>query len=180
MMTAELCADCALAGAWEEALAYAQQVLSIRSGTFVFSTRLMFWYETEAFVRAGEIEQASEQVRYYGEYIGNSRRYRIPYLRALAVLTKSHREFDAAIRYLREAEKLAEEIGLPGESWSIEAALGDLYLARDNAEQAHSAYKQAAAIVQQLIEALGNEVQRTTFLSSPIVQRVLKQAHTGE
>jgi tetratricopeptide (TPR) repeat protein len=172
MMAAELCADCALTGAWEEALAYAQQVFCIRSGKFVFSTKLMLWCETEAFVQSVEIEQASEHVRYYEEFIGNSRRYRIPYLRALAVLAQHRNEIDTALAHLKEAEKLAEEMGLPGELWSIHAALGDLYLAQGETEQARSAFKQAATIVQKLADALGSDEQKANFLASPLVRRV--------
>jgi tetratricopeptide (TPR) repeat protein len=181
MMAVELCADCALAGAsgeerWEEALAYAEQALSIRSGTFIFSTKLLFWCQTEALLRAGEIERATEEVQHYGELIANSKRYRIPYLRALAVLAQYRNEIDAALARLQEAEKLAEGIGLPGELWSIQAALGDLYLMHGETEQAHSVFKQAATIIQQLANNIGNDEQKANFLTSPLILHVLEQA----
>jgi tetratricopeptide (TPR) repeat protein len=175
MMAAELCADCALAGAWEEALAYAQQVLSMRSGTFVFSTKLTLWCETEALVRASESERAAEDVRSFGERVGSSRRYRIPYLRALAVLAESRDEIALATQHLQEAAKLAEEIGLPGELWPIQVALGELYLTGGDEEQAQRAFKQVATLVRKLVDSIGDSKMKDNFLVSPLIQRALEQ-----
>ena len=173
MFAAELCSDYALAGAWEEAYTHAQRVLESRTDTIVLSTRLTLWYEIEALVRAGEIERATEDVQRFGERIGNSRRYRIPYLRALAVLAKSRGEIDEAAQHLQEAATLSEEIGLPGELWPIQGALGDLYLMQGDKEQARSAFKQATTIVRKLADTIGSDEQRANFLASPLVQRVL-------
>ena len=63
---------------------------------------------------------------------------------------------------------------MPGELWPIEAALGDLFLAQGQTEQAHAAFKQAATIVQKLADALGNDEQKANFLASPLVQRVVE------
>ena len=120
-------------------------------------------------MRAGEIERVTEDVRRFGACIGTSRRYRIPYLRALAVLAQFHGEIEQPTQYLQEAARLAEEIGLPGELWSIQAALGEIYLAQGDQEQAHGAFKQAATIVRKLADALGTEEQRAHFFSSPEV-----------
>ncbi len=173
-VAAELCADCAMAGEWEEAHAHALQALTARTDTFLHLTKLTLWCQTEAFVRAGEIERATEDVRRFGACIGNSRRYRIPYLRALAVLAKFQGEIHQPTQYLQEAARLSEEIGLPGELWSIQAARGKIYLAQGDQEQAHGAFKQAATIVRKLADALGNQEQRANFLSSPDVRHVLE------
>lgn len=173
MFAAELCSDYSLAGAWEKAHAYAQRVLESRTDTIVLSTKLALWYEIEALVRAGEMEHATEEVQRFGERIGTSRRYRIPYLRALAVLAKSRGQIDEATQHLQGAAALAEEIGLPGELWPIQDALGDLYLTLGETEQAHAAFKWAATIVQKLADALASDEQRANFLESPLVQRVL-------
>jgi len=106
--------------------------------------------------------------------IGASRRYHIPYLRALVVLAQFQGEIEQPIQYLQEAARLAEEIGLPGERWSIQAALGEIYLAQGDQEQAHAAFTQAATIVRKLADALGNEKQKARFLSSPEVRHVLE------
>lgn len=175
MFAAELCSDYALAGAWEEAYTYAQRVLESRTDTIVLSTKLALWYEIEALVQAGETERATGDVERFGERIGTSRRYRIPYQRALAVLAKSRGEIEAAIGHLQEAAMLAEEIGLPGELWPIQGVLGDLYLMQGETEQAHAAFKQAAAIVGELADALGSDEQKANFLASPLVQRLLER-----
>jgi hypothetical protein len=175
LAAADLCADCVLAGAWEEAHAYALQALEPQAPGFAFSTGLARWYQIEALVRAGETERAAEYVQRFRESIGTSRRFRIPYLRALAVLAEHRGELDQATRHLHEAVRLAEEIGLPGEVWLIQAAVGKLYLKQDETEQAMRAFGQAAAIVRKLAETLGDEERRVTFLASPLVQRVLEQ-----
>jgi tetratricopeptide (TPR) repeat protein len=172
MFAAEVCSYYALAGAWEKAHAYAQRVLELRTDTIVLSTKLALWYETEALVRAGEMERATEDVERFGERIGSSRRYRIPYLRALAVRAQCRVEIDVATRHLQEAATLAEEIGLPGELWSIQAALADLYLLPGDTQQADSALKQAATLVQKLADNIENDEQKANFLASPLVRRV--------
>jgi tetratricopeptide (TPR) repeat protein len=173
MIATELCTDYALQGAWEEARAYAQKVLSARSDVFLFSTQLTLWYRTEALVRADEIERAHEDVEHFGTLIGHSRRYRIPYLRALAVLAESRGDIAQAIAHLKQAAMLSEAIGLPGELWSIQAALGELYLLQGQTDQAHAAFKRAGAIAQKLADALASDEQRANFLSSSPVRRVL-------
>jgi tetratricopeptide (TPR) repeat protein len=104
------------------------QGLNTREALLHLYTGLTLWYETEALVRAGDIERATRDAQYFGERIGASRRYRIPYLRALAILAQARGEIDQALEYLQEAVQLSEEIGLPGEVWSIRAALEELYL----------------------------------------------------
>ena len=173
-VAAELCADCALAGEWQEAHAHALQALTARTDTFMHLTKLTLWCQTEALVRAGEIERATEDVRRFGACIGTSRRYRTPYLRALAILAQFHGEIEQPTQYLQEAARLAEEIGLPGELWSIQAALGEIYLAQGDQEQAHGAFTQAAAIVRKLADKLGNQEQRAHFLASPEVRQVME------
>jgi hypothetical protein len=43
-------------------------------------------------------------------------------------------------------------------------------------EQAQSAFKQAATIVRMLTDTIGNDEQKTNFLTSPLVRGVLEQA----
>jgi DNA-binding SARP family transcriptional activator/tetratricopeptide (TPR) repeat protein len=165
MVVGELCTDCALAGNWEEAYTYALQAVRARSDTFLFSTQLTFWYQIEALVRANEVERAAGEVQRFGERIGSSRRYRIPYLRAMAVLAKEQGEYDKTIGYLQEAATLAEEMGLPGEWWSILAEQGVLYVKQGEQEQARRAFEQAAAIVQRLADMIRDQGQRAKFLT---------------
>jgi len=159
---------------------YALQALTTDEYYILLSTRLAHWYETEALLRAGDIERATRDAQYFGELIGTSKRYRIPYLRALAVLAQYRREIGQAIEHLQEAGQFSEEIGLPGELWSIRAALGELYLKQGDTQQAHNNFMQAASIVRTLADALGNEKQRSKFLASPVVEVVLEQGNQRE
>ena len=43
-------------------------------------------YETEALLHVWDVRQAREEVQQLGERLGSNRRFRIPYLRSLAVL----------------------------------------------------------------------------------------------
>jgi hypothetical protein len=79
-ISGELCADCALAGQWQEAYAHALKALALRDYT-ILRGGLARWHETEALLRGGSTDQAREDVRRFGERAGNKRRYRIPYLR---------------------------------------------------------------------------------------------------
>jgi predicted ATPase/DNA-binding SARP family transcriptional activator len=177
MAAAELCADCVLLGSWENAYMYALQALASDEYYIMLSTRLAHWYTTEALMRAGDSERAARDVAYFGERISSSRRYRIPYLRALAVLAQYRGEVERAIEHLQEASRLAEEIGLPGELWSIRAALGEWYLKQRDKQHAHDNFMEAATIVHMLTDTLEDEKHRASFLASPLVQRALEQGN---
>jgi len=87
------------------------------------------WYETEALLRGGEAEAAREDLLRFDKQIGERRRYRIAYLRALAVADGFGAVSEATplpetavasgLSHLREAAALAEVIGLPGERWPL-------------------------------------------------------------
>jgi hypothetical protein len=81
---------------------------------------------------------------------------------------------------LQEAATLAEEVGLPGEWWSILAAQGELYLKQGEQEQARRAFEQAAAIVQKLADTIRDQGQRANFLEETQVWRVLEQNLASE
>lgn len=173
MIADELCTDCVLAGEWAEAHTYARQALNTRRDSLYLYVGLTHWHNIEALIRAGDIEYALEDVKHFGERIGNSRRHRIPYLRSLAVLALSQGELEQATRHLQEAATLAEDLRLTGELWSIQAALGELFMARDEQEQAGRAFKRAATIVLKLAEKMGDGRTKANFLASPLIQRVL-------
>ena len=85
--------------------------------------------------------------------------------RAQAVLAQSQGESHQTIIYLRKAIAGAIEIGLPGECWQAEAALGRLYLAREEHEQAEQAFTRVASATKQLAENITNEEMREHFLT---------------
>jgi tetratricopeptide (TPR) repeat protein len=176
MNAIELCADCALAGAWDDAYLYAVKVLKSGPGYFYVYTGHDRWYITEALVRAGERERAVEDARRFGERIGTSRRFRMVYLRSLAVLAQYGGEIEEAIAHLHEAEKLAEEIGLPGELWSILAAQGELQLKQGDESKARQTFARGAEIMQALAQQMEDKQQRAAFLSAEPPRYVAEQA----
>jgi tetratricopeptide (TPR) repeat protein len=131
------------------------------------------WPETEALVREGLSELAAEDLRVFEEHFGTSKRCRITYLRAQAVLAQSRGESDQAVACLQEAIAGAKERGLLGELWQAEAALGRVHLAREEREPAAPAFARAAAIVQKLAGDIKNDALRSHFLESPQVRHVL-------
>ncbi len=132
-------------------------------------------YETEALLRAGEERQARAEVRRLGERVGSSVRFRLPYLRSLAVLATWDGHSEQAIDHLHEAAQLAADFDLPAERWQIQATLATLYEAGGQQEQAHTAFAEAARLIQGLAQGIGDEARRAHFLAAPQIQQVLQQ-----
>jgi DNA-binding SARP family transcriptional activator len=171
-----LCANRALDGDWETARRYAVEAAAMREAA---PTRLMpldfaRHYETEALLRGGEERLAHEDVRILGERVGQNRRFRLIHLRMLAVVSRWNGERDEAITYLREAQILAEQIGLPGELWQIQSDLGELHKASRQPDAAQVAFNRAADTLRTLIENMSDEGLREGFLDAPLVRRVLE------
>jgi hypothetical protein len=59
--------------------------------------------------------------------MNNKGRSALHYLRSLALLAQFQGEIDVAMEHLQEAARVAEEVGLPGELWSICVELGEMY-----------------------------------------------------
>ena len=104
-----LCLHAAVAGEWEAACGYALQAedLRKRSDTALVWLDFSSHAETEALLHAGEERQAREAVQRLGERLGSNRRFRIPYLRSLAVLADWEGQSEQAITHLCEAAGLA-------------------------------------------------------------------------
>lgn len=175
MIVAELCADSALEGRWSEAYHYATQGLNAREALFHLYTGLTLWCESEALVRAGDVEQASQDMRHVKERLGNSRRYQLPYLRAKAVLTVHHRKFNQAPGYLSEAAQLAEGIGLPGEAWSIQATIGEMHQHKGDQEMASRRSLASARASSRLRTSW--KKSSAAFLAAAPARRVLERGH---
>lgn len=174
----QLCIHSAVLGAWEQAHTYALQSIALRKRTEQALIVLDFFpqYEIEAFLRAGDKHQARKEVQRLGECLGSNRRFRIPYLRSLALLTMWEGNREQAIGHLREAAGLAGEIGLPAEQWQIQALLGNLYEAGGELAQACTAFGKAATLLQELAEGINDEVLRARFLAGPQIRPVLQYA----
>jgi hypothetical protein len=131
-------------------------------------------YETEALLRGGDEELAREDAKRLGERVGENRRFRLVHLRMLAALARWDGDDEEELERLREAEALAEEIGLPGELWQIRAALGELHDRRGEPEEARDAYRRSARIVERLAGEIADEALKEGFLSAPPIRSVLE------
>src|SRR5205807_4968335 len=122
----QLCMNCAVAGQWGQAHMYAVQAMALRESIdrAMIPLDFSFHFETEALLRGGDERQARVEVQRLGERLGSNRRFRLPYLRSEAVLAAWEGQSEQAIGHLREAAGLAADLGLPGERWQIQAALG--------------------------------------------------------
>ncbi len=160
---AELCAIHAEAGDWGQAHRYARQTLQAREDGSLLPMALTGWYETEALLRGGDGDQARAEVARLGAIVGNNRRYRLILLRSQAVVAQWDGAVDEAIRLLQAALTLAQEIGLPGEVWPILGELGRLYGEQAETVQASAAYREAAALSQQLAQPRDDEALRAGF-----------------
>src|SRR5438105_14828559 len=76
-----------------------------------------------------------------------------------------------------KAAGLAADLGLPGERWQIQAALGRVYEAAGDPVQARTAFGEAVRIIGELAEGRTEETLRARFLAGPPIQQVLQQAH---
>ena len=170
----------AVAGQWDQAHTYAVRAMALRESFDKTIILFDFYrqYETEALLRGGDERQAREAVHRLGEGVGPNRRFHIPYLRSVAVLAGWEGHSEQAIGHLREAAGLAAEIGLPAEQWQIQAALGALYEAGGEPAQAHTAYGEAATIIQGLAEGIKEEALRARFLAGPQIHPVLQHVQS--
>ena len=166
----QLCMHYAEAGEWEAAYRYAVKAIVLRKSFDVALIPLDFspQYETEAFMHGGDEQQAKEEVQRLGERLGPYRRFRLPYLQSLAVLAVWDGESEQAIGHFREA----------AEQWQIQAALARVYEAEGLLEQAHTAFREAATIIQGLAEGIRDEALRARFLAGPQIQPVLQHAQS--
>jgi predicted ATPase/DNA-binding SARP family transcriptional activator len=169
----ELCADCVVAGQWQQAYTYALKAAAARDPTILFWGAAS-WYEIAALLWGGNADQAREEMRLIGEGMNSSGRSALPYLRSLAVLAQFQGEVDATVAHLQEATRVAEEVGMPGELWSMYVELGEMYQRQGDESQAAQAFARAAGIIHSLADTMEDQQQRTTFLSAPVVKRVLE------
>jgi tetratricopeptide (TPR) repeat protein len=173
LSSASLCAVAALSEDWEEA--YAHAVRALEAGTsFDVLDGLYLHHEVQALLRGGDEQLATEGVRRFADRPRTNERERIAYLRSLAVLSEWEGETQRTVNHLREAEALAEKIGLPKELWQIQSKIGYLYEQRGQTEEAREAFSLAAQTLRELAGNIGDEKLRESFLSAPRVLRVLR------
>jgi DNA-binding SARP family transcriptional activator/predicted ATPase len=170
---AELCALHASSGDWGQAQIYARQTLQSIQDELLMPLSFSGWYLTEALLRGGDGDLARAEVERLGKILGDNRRFRIPWLRSQAELAQWDSEPERAITHLQAAAALAREIGLPGEEWSILAALGSLYASQGDHAEAQRARQASAAILLNLADSIGEQELRAGFLAAGVVRHIL-------
>ena len=177
LMLSGLCANRALAGDPEGAHPYASEAAKVRAAT---SSELVWrdlWrhHEVGALLWGGDEGLAREEVARLGGRLGENRRFRLVYLRMLAVLHRWRGDAEGTIEHLREAEALAREIGLPGELWQIQCTLGELHEEGGEPDKARQAFVRASRVVRELAGKIGDEELREGFLGGPQVRRLIRR-----
>lgn len=171
----ELCAVNALMKDWESAYNFARQAIEARDDGALLPMTLTGWYETEALLRGGEEELARKDLQRQDKLIDDNSRYRIPYLRSLAILAQWDGEVLQSIDHLESALALVEGIDLPGERWEILVALGAQYQLAGKEEEAKEAFGRAAEIVHSLADTIDDETLKEGFLREASVRSVVER-----
>lgn len=174
--SAELCALYASFGEWEQAASYAKIVAQIRRYETLLPMTLTGWYETEALLRGGDGDLARAEVRRLGEIVGDNKRYQLILHRSKAVLAQWDGDVAQSLAHLEAALALAQDMGLPGEAWSIWGALGGLHAERGEQAQAQAAYREAAALIHRLAATIDEESLRVGFLATLPIQSILEKS----
>jgi predicted ATPase/DNA-binding SARP family transcriptional activator len=174
-IASELCADCIVAEQWQQAYMYALKAAAARDPTILSLGGVARWYEIAALLRGGSADQAREEIRRLRESMNNNGRSALHYLRSLAVLSRFQGEIDATLAHLEEAARYAEEVGLPGEVWSLCVELGEMYQRQGDESQADRTFARAAEILQALADTMKDQQQRNSFLSASVVKRVVER-----
>lgn len=79
-----------------------------------------------------------------------------------------------AIGHFEAALALAQEMGLPGETWPILSELGRLYAERGDEAQAQGAYREAGTIIHRLAETNEDEGLREGFVTAVATCPILR------
>jgi len=177
-IVSRLCMHYHATGAWEEATIYALQAIALRKSFGKTLIQLDFSrpYEIETLLHAGNEQQVREEIRHMEHCLGSNQRFRIPYLRSLAMLTAWEGSTEQALGQLQEAMQLATTIGLPGEQWQIQAALGKVYETAHEQERARTAFAEAGGIIEKLADGIKDETLRSRFLAGSQISPVLQHA----
>ena len=167
-----------LQGNWYQAHTFAIQAVQVRASNKNVQRDLddlLRFFEVEALLHGGDEALAQASVDNLSSISEKNSCTRISLLRSQALIARWNKETEKAIALLEEACLLADEIGLPGELWQIQAMLGELYLARGDERQAKQAYAQATLILQKMTDEISDQQVRRNFLSAPRVQSVFER-----
>jgi tetratricopeptide (TPR) repeat protein len=163
---AELCALYAQSGNWRQAHLYAKQNARLMLDDSLPPMSLAGWREIEALLRGGDADLARAEVERLNSLAGDNKRYQLLALRCKAVLARWDEDFDTAIRHLRAARALAQDVGYLGHEGSILAVLGSLYEERGDDAAAEEARQNAASIAHRLAKSIDDPDLRAGFLAA--------------
>lgn len=173
-----LCIHHALRREWEQAYYYAMKAMTLRKRSEAAFVPLDFFrsYETEALLQMGKETLAREEVQQMSSHLESYPRFRISYLRSLALLARRDGQNEQAIDHLRQAAQLAADLGLPTEHWQIHALLGEVYEVCGQQVQADAAFREATGLLRRLAQGIEDEAQRALFMNGPFIQQILLRA----
>ncbi len=173
-----MCSNRALRGDWEGARHWAlrsadssDQAASVAAWKDFYRSH----HQIEALMRGGDEALARREVAAYEGRISRSRRFRLNHRRMLTVLARWAGDVERAIGHAREAEALAEEMGLPGELWQVRAGRGEMHEHQGERREAREAFSAAAVVLRRLVRGIEDGALRESLLSSPRARRVLNE-----
>lgn len=173
MVRSALCIDRALLGQWEQAHADAVAALAARDYAWLTPIAAWRWIETQALAQGGDGARAAEDLRRFAVQISATPHYRGSYLHARAVLARRDGDVAQAAADLREASALAEAVGLPGEGWRTQMALGALLRQAGDERGAEQWFARAAAIRERLAATINDAGLRATLLAAAPLQALV-------
>ena len=77
---------------------------------------------------------------------------------------------------LERALAMAYEVGNPPQLWKTLMTVGELRQAQDRPGAAQQAYRETLTVIEQVSDGIRDDALRTTFLTSPHVQRIQQLA----
>jgi DNA-binding SARP family transcriptional activator len=161
-----LCSIALLREDWKLAYHWAKTLIAARNEDQMLNLPPMHhWHlETEALLRAGDITIARADIEARAIQVKDLNRYLIPHLRSEAVLDRHDQEIDTALEKLSRALTLAKEIGLPRETWEIEAEIAHLHDILHHTDLAAAARSRAMTIRDSLAANIPDETMNRTYL----------------
>ncbi len=175
LLSTRLCMLSAQQGDWSEALVYARMAQAARDESVLPMFQAPAWHEIETWLRADERTEAEREIMRLRQRVGINRRQRISLLRSQAVLARWDGKLDEAMALLQGAASIARAIGLPGDLWSVQEALGELYEQLGQTERARASFMQVVQVLEELAGRIQDETLRSRFLAAEPVRRVLER-----
>ena len=165
----ELSAVCAELGDWPAARAQLGQMTPLQPHPLFLPGRAL-WLETEALLRAGEVERAHGYVAEWGAFIGDNPRAGLDHARAAATLDLFDGQPQAAAERLGRAVQAAAGLDLPGQLWPLLAHLARAEHAAGRPTAAQAAARQAEDIARRLADTLPEGAPRQAYLEGALRQ----------